>query len=95
MISNFILSLLTGLITSLSSVISSLGSALTSVGSYVSDLISGVFGYLVFVSPIMDPSVLFWSVATLLTLSIAALVWRIANWVFNKIPLIAGFGFAG
>lgn len=95
MLSNWFLSFFSGLITSLSGVISALSTVFTTVAAAESAIASGVMGYLSFLSPVIDPGILFWCVTTLFTLLIAAFLFRVANWLFNKIPLIAGFGFGG
>jgi hypothetical protein len=92
LITNAILVLVTGIATSLASVITALGSVISTVDTYLADLQSYVFGYLVFIQPICDPALLFWCVTVLVTLILAAMLFRVANWLFNKIPLIAGFG---
>ena len=95
MLSNWFMSFLGGLITSLSGVISAVSTVLSGLSSATSGLAGGLMGYLAFLTPVVDPGLLFFAVTTLLTLLIAAFLFRIANWLFNKIPIIAGFGFGG
>lgn len=92
MITNFILTVLAGFVESLSSVITGLGSIIATVNTYLGDLTNYVFSYLQFAGIIVDPGLLFWCITVLITLLLAAVLFRVGNWLFNKIPLIAGFG---
>ena len=87
--------MLAGIITSLSGVISVVGSGVEAAAGLVSDLTSGVLGMLVFVSPVIDPYVLLTCLSVILVLLVGSLLFRIGNWLFNKIPEIAGFGWGG
>jgi hypothetical protein len=95
MITNFLIGILTGLITSLSGIITTIGTCTTDVAGILGDVVTGVLGMVTFVAPICDPQILTGCVSIIFLLLIGDLLFRIGNWIFNKIPEIAGFGWGG
>lgn len=92
MITDFILGVVAGLVTSLSGVITGIGDGVTEVAGILGNIVTGVLGMVEFVSPICDPQVLTGCVSIIFLLLLGDLLFRIGNWIFNKIPEIAGFG---
>lgn len=90
MVGDAIIYLLVGLISGVQFVVpsvdtTSLQSGMTSVGA-------DVFQWLSVLSPIVDVQLLLAVVYVLVSLLVAGLAFRLANYVFNHIPLIGAFG---
>jgi hypothetical protein len=83
-----LLSVFSGLLTPAATVTSTMASAVSTVGTTM-------LGWLALFSPIVNVSLLFTCVEVVVTLMFCSVAFRIANWLFNKIPEIAGFGWGG
>lgn len=92
MITDFFLELFGATASAFNFGIGEVGSILTDAADWISGIVQDFFGLMVYLNFIIDMDVLFWAVASMVGLLLIALTFRVANWLFNHIPLIGSFG---
>ena len=90
MVGNLVILLLVAVIGGVQQVVPSVDTQ--AVTSGVAAIGQDVFSWLQVLQPVVDVSVLVAVVDVLVTMQVAAVAFRLANYVFNHLPLIGAFG---
>lgn len=93
MITAWFLSVLGALVSGVSSVLPSVD--FSGVEGAISNIGAAIGGYLNFLNVVLDVPIVLDCIGVMVAVEVAVLAFRMANYVFNKIPLIAGFGWGG